>query len=88
MESASIRQVFLIWMLFSVTLGNCSTSNERWEYNIVLPNLGGSIIRFNIFPMFVAGVNRRKHSPHFWWKELRQYTYWDLVETNVWRTTP
>jgi hypothetical protein len=24
---------------------------------------------------------------HFWWKEPRQYTHWDLVETNVWHTT-
>jgi len=48
----------------------------RWEYN-------GIQCLFN----FLVGVNGRKHSPHFWWKEPKQYTHWDLVETNVWYTT-
>jgi hypothetical protein len=36
--------------------------------------------------MFLASMNRRRHPPHFGWKEPRQYTYWDLVETKVWHT--
>ncbi len=83
----SIGQMFLIWMLFSITLGNYATSNERWEYSIA-SKFRWSIIEFNVFPMFLANVNRSKHLPHFWWKKLRQYTHWDLVETNVWHTTP
>ncbi len=38
--------------------------------------------------MLLANVNGRRHPPCFWWKEPRQYTHWDLVETNVWHTTP
>jgi hypothetical protein len=37
--------------------------------------------------MVLANVNRKRHPPHFWWKELKQYTHWDLMETNVWHTT-
>ncbi len=54
---------------------------------VVLSNLDGNIIVFNVFSMFSASVNRRRHPLHFWrWKEPRQYTHWDLVETNVWHT--
>ncbi len=75
LDPTSIGQMFLIWMLFSITLGNCATSNERWGHNIVLPNLDGSIIGLNVFAMFLTNVNRRKHLSHFWWKKLRQYTH-------------
>jgi len=54
----------------------------------VLSNLDGSIIGFNVFLMILASVNGRKYPPHFWWKKPKQYTHWDLVETNVWHTTP
>jgi hypothetical protein len=37
--------------------------------------------------MLLANVNGKRNPPHFWWKEPRQYTDWDLVETNVWHTT-
>ncbi len=53
----------------------------------MLSNLNGSIIGFNVFPMFLASVNGRRHQSCFWWKEHRQYTHWDLVKTNVWHTT-
>jgi hypothetical protein len=56
------------------------------EGHNVLSNLDGNIIRFSVFSMFLASVNRKRHPLHFWWKEPRQYTYWDLVETNVWHT--
>jgi hypothetical protein len=36
--------------------------------------------------MLLANVNGKRHPPHFWWKEPKQYTHWDLVETNVWHT--
>jgi hypothetical protein len=85
MDLASLGQVFLIWMLLYVTLGNCATSKSK--VHNVLSNLDGSIIGFNVFPMFLASVNGRRHPPCFWWKELKQYTHWDLVETNVWHTT-
>ncbi len=39
---ASIGQIFLIWMLFSVALGNCATS--KFKVHNVLSNLDGSII--------------------------------------------
>jgi hypothetical protein len=85
MDLASLGQVFLIWILLSLTLGDCATS--RSKVRNVLSNLDGSIIRFHVFPMLLVGVNERRHPPRFWWKEPRQYTHWELVETNVWHTT-
>jgi hypothetical protein len=85
MDLASLGQVFLIWMLLSVTLGDCATSKSKMHN--VLSNLDGSIIRFNVFPMLLIGVNGRRHPPRFWWKEPKQYIHWDLVETNVWHIT-
>jgi hypothetical protein len=84
MGPASLGQVFFTWMLFFITLGNCAISKS--EVHNVLSNLDGNIIRFSVFSMFLASVNRKRHPLHFWWKEPRQYTYWDLVETNVWHT--
>jgi hypothetical protein len=85
-DPTSLGQVFLIQMLLYVTLRNCATSKSKMCN--VLSNLDGNIIKFNIFAMFLANVSGRRHRPHFWWKEPRQYTHWDLVETNVWHTTP
>jgi hypothetical protein len=51
-------------MLFSITLGNCATSKSK--LHDVLSNLDESIIRFNVFPMFLANV---RHPLNFWWKE-------------------
>jgi len=85
MDPASFGQIFLIWMLLFVTLKNCVISKSK--VCNVLSNLNGSIIGFNLFPMFLANVNEKRHQSCFWWKKLRQYTRWDLVETNVWRTT-
>jgi len=86
MDLISLGQIFFTWMLLSVTLGNCAIFKSKVRN--VLSNLDGSIIGFNVFPMFLASVNGRRHQSHFWWKEPRQYTLWDLVETNVWHTTP
>jgi hypothetical protein len=36
-----------------------------------------------ISQMFLASVNGKRDPSHFWWKELKQYTHWDLVETIV-----
>jgi hypothetical protein len=36
--------------------------------------------------MFLASVNGRRHPSCFWWKEPKQCTHWDLVETIVWHT--
>ncbi len=83
MALASFGQVFIIWMLLFVTLGNTISKSKVQN---VLSNLNGSIRGFNVFPMFLVGVNGRKHSSCFWWKEPKQYTHWDLVETNVWHT--
>ncbi len=66
-DLASLGQVFLIWMLLFVTLGNCATSKSK--VCNVPSNLDGSIIGFNVFPMLLVGVNGRKHPPRFWWKE-------------------
>ncbi len=54
----------------------------------VLSNLDGSIIGFNVFPMFLVGVNGRRRPTHFWWEKPRQYPHWDFAETNVWHSTP
>jgi hypothetical protein len=86
MNLASLGQVFLIWILLSITLGNCATS--KFKVHNVLANLDESIIRFNVFPMLLDDVNERRHPLCFWWKEPRQYAHWELVETNVWQTTP
>jgi hypothetical protein len=86
MNLASLGQVFLIWILLSITLGNCATS--KFKVHNVLANLDESIIRFNVFPMLLGDVNERRHPLCFWWKEPRQYAHWELVETNVWHTTP
>jgi len=83
MAPTSFGQVFIIWTLLFVTLGNTISKSKVQN---VLSNLNGSIRGFNVFPTFLVGVNGRKHSLCFWWKELKQYTHWDLVETNVWRT--
>jgi hypothetical protein len=74
-------------MLFFITLGNCAIC--KFEVPNVLSNLNGNIIGFNIFSMFFTNVNRRRYSLHFWKepKQPRQYTHWDLVETNVWHTS-
>jgi len=44
MDLASLGQVFLIWMLLFVTLGNCATS--KFKVSNVLSNLDESIIDF------------------------------------------
>jgi hypothetical protein len=44
MDSASFGQVFFIWMLLSITLGNCAISKSK-VHNL-LSNLDGSIIGF------------------------------------------
>ncbi len=56
MDLASLGQVFLIWMLLSLTLEDCATSKSKVRN--VLSNLDGSIIRFNVFPMLLVGVLR------------------------------
>jgi len=38
--------------------------------------------------MLLADVNGRRNPPHFWWEKPKQHTHWDLLETNVWHTTP
>ncbi len=63
MDMASLGQVFLILMLFSITLGNCATSISK--VHNVFSNLHGNIIGFNVFSMLWAGASRRKHLPHF-----------------------
>jgi hypothetical protein len=42
MDLASLGQVFLIWMLLSVTFENCATS--KFKVRNVLSNLDGNII--------------------------------------------
>jgi hypothetical protein len=81
MNLASLGQVFLIWMLLSVTLGNCATS--KFKVHNVLANLDGSIIRFNVFPMFLTDMNGRRHPSRFWWKEPRQYTHWEPTHIGI-----
>jgi hypothetical protein len=82
MDPTSFGQVLLIWMLLFVTLGNYAISKSKVHNE--LSNLNGSIIGFNVFQMFLANVNGKKHHPsRFWWKEPKQYTRWDLVETIV-----
>ncbi len=66
MDLVSLEQVFIIWMLFSITLGNCATSKSK--VCNVFSNLNRNIIGFNVSPMFFADVNRKGHPPHFWWK--------------------
>jgi hypothetical protein len=68
MDLASLGQIFLIWMLFSITLGNCAISKSKVRN--VLSNLNGSIIGFNVFPMFFASVNGRRHHHVFDGKNL------------------
>ncbi len=63
MDLASLGQVFLIWMLLSLTLGDCASS--RSKVRNVLSNLDGSIIRFNVFSMLLANVNGRRHHRTF-----------------------
>jgi hypothetical protein len=67
-----------------VTLGNFMT----WKSNVchVFSNINGSLISFNFLHRLWASVNKR-HLSYLWWKKLRQYTHWELVETNVWHTT-
>ncbi len=50
-----------------------------------LSNLSGNIIGFNDFLMFLVSVSGKKDPSRFWWKQLKQYTHWNLVETIVWR---
>jgi hypothetical protein len=83
MDSASLGQVFLIWMLLSILHWGIDCATFQFKVHNLLSNLNGSIIRFNVFPMLLAAVNGRKHPSPFWWKEPRQYTHWDFVETNV-----
>jgi hypothetical protein len=73
MDLTSFGQVFIIWMLLSITLGNCATSKSK--VHNVLSNLDGNIIRFNVFLMLLANVNGRRYPPRFGWKELKQYTH-------------
>jgi hypothetical protein len=63
MDLASLGQVFFIWMLFFITLGNCAISKSKVPN--VLSNLDGNIIGFNVFSMFLVSVNRRRHPLHF-----------------------
>ncbi len=58
-----LGKVFPIWMIFYVALGNCAISKSK-ACN-VLSNLNGGIIGFNVFTMFLAGVNERRHPSHF-----------------------
>jgi hypothetical protein len=73
MDLASLGQVFLIYMLLFVTLGNCA----KFKFKVcnVFSNLDGSMTRFNVVLKFLVNVNRRKHPLRFKWEELRQYTH-------------
>ncbi len=73
MDLASLGQVFFIWMLCFITFGNRVISKSK--VCNMLSNLKGSIIGFNVFPMFSVGVNGRRHPTHFWWEKPRQYTH-------------
>jgi hypothetical protein len=58
MDLTSFGQVFIIWMLLSITLWNCATSKSK--VHNVLSNLDGNIIGFNVFLMLLANVNGRR----------------------------
>jgi len=50
MDLVSLGQVFLVWMLLSVTLGDCATSKSK--VHNVLFSLDGSIISSMSFQCF------------------------------------
>jgi len=84
MDLISLGQVFFISMFLICYTGNFMTFKSNVRH--VFSNINGSLIGLNFLPKLWVSVNK-KHPPCLWWKELRQYTHWDLVETNVWHTT-
>ena len=80
--------VVLIWMLLSMSLGNCAISKSRvyipksraWE---VLDSMHGMYV----VPLIWALGRRKNCEPRLFWIEPRQETQWNYVEPIIWRAT-
>ncbi|KAG0573765.1 hypothetical protein KC19_VG207900 [Ceratodon purpureus] len=81
MNSSFDGMVVLVWMLMSMTLGNCATYKSRASE--VLDSMNG----FYFVPLLWLIATRKNRVPRIFWVEPSQATHWDYVEPIVWRAT-
>lgn len=79
------NHVFLLVLAFFIVL---LTSHPRRRRTLVMLDLLETSVAIRCIPMVVVGTWMRRFPPRFWWMEPRQYVHHDVVENDVWHTTP
>jgi hypothetical protein len=78
MDPIILERVLLIWMLLSMTLGNCALFKSS-VHNFFLNNDLSIESHFPI--IFKCNFEQKRFPSQLWWKELRQHIQWDFVES-------
>ena len=82
------NQTFLVFFAFLVVLMSFQVCRRHHVVPSLSTDLGGSLPIQRFLPIIAAMAWRQCFPRRMWWVEPRQYIHHDVVEGDVWHTTP